>query len=84
MYDILSKCLIYNIYKLENSYICNKSVGFFNAAAAKKDEYPENILVRKDVSLSKYKLSAFAERSALAIGNKSYLLINFASIAIKQ
>ncbi|KYH06258.1 hypothetical protein A1704_08145 [Chryseobacterium cucumeris] len=31
---------------------------FFNAATAKKDDYPENILVRK------------GERSALAIGNK--------------
>ncbi|TXI90843.1 MAG: hypothetical protein E6Q36_00630 [Chryseobacterium sp.] len=31
---------------------------FFSAATAKKDDYPENILVRK------------GERSALAIGNK--------------
>ncbi|SIQ95312.1 hypothetical protein SAMN05880573_1138 [Chryseobacterium sp. RU33C] len=53
MYNILSKWLIYSIYKLENNYICNKLVGFFNAATAKKDDYPENILVRKGVSLSK-------------------------------
>ncbi|PXW17248.1 hypothetical protein C8D70_102310 [Chryseobacterium sp. CBTAP 102] len=52
MYNILSKWLIYSIYKLENNYICNKSVGFFNGATAKKDDYPENILVRKGVSLS--------------------------------
>lgn len=34
----------------KNNYICSV---FFNAATAKKDDHPENILVRKGVPLSK-------------------------------
>ncbi|GEM_PF-6096007 len=52
----------------KNNYICNKSVFFFNAATAKKDDHPENILVRKGVPLSEIRAMSLAERSALAIG----------------
>lgn len=48
MYDILSKWLIYSIYKLEKQLYMQH-----NAATAKKDDHPENILVRKGVPLSK-------------------------------
>jgi hypothetical protein len=44
MYDILSKCLIYSIYKIINNCKFLKSVRFFNATIAKKYDNPENIL----------------------------------------
>lgn len=53
MYDILSKWLIYSIYKLEKQIYMQQISVFFNAATAKKDDHPENILVRKGVPLSK-------------------------------
>ncbi len=52
MYDILSKCLIYSIYKLENNYIFYKSERFFNAMITKKHNHPENIWIRKGFSPS--------------------------------